>query len=61
MSDHAGERDSRRAEAPSDKDPDSDSEADVNVDAPAAIPDSMGGVRTGEAKAAINREVDPPA
>jgi hypothetical protein len=61
MSDRAGGRDSRRAETPSDEDQDDDSDAGTQGGTPAASPDSMGGVRTGEAKAAINREVDPPA
>ena len=60
MTAHAG-GDSRRSESPSDTDQNDHSEADVLVGDPAASPDLMGGVRTGEAKAAINQELDPPA
>ena len=61
MSDHTGGSDSPRTEAPSDEDHNDDSEGGIDRVAAAASPDSMGGVRTGEAKAAINREADPPA
>jgi hypothetical protein len=59
MSDHASGDDSRREEAPSDEDQDDASEGGTRVPTPS--PDSKEGIPTGEAKAAINREVDPPA
>ncbi len=61
MSAHTHGSNSPNAEAPSDKDQNDDSESGARVGEPASSSDSMGGVRTGNAKAAINREVDPPA
>jgi hypothetical protein len=60
MSDQTGGSDPRRADTASDEDRNDASDAGTRTDAPTG-PDSKEGVRTGESKAAINREVDPPA
>ena len=60
MSDHPDRSSPHEAETPPDNDLNDEPEVDVNEGAPQSNPDSTGGVRTGEEKAAHNREVDPP-